>query len=709
MQANKHKDYKIEKEKLNEVIESMEDELMILNDRNYSSMSPEIAQITMVQDAQKIQDLNRNINSPYFGRIDFKESGSDKVKKLYIGKMSVIDLYKDDSMLVVDWRCPIASLYYESGTKDVVYNAPEGQIKGDIEIRRNFKIKNRNLEQIVDLSINTIDDMLNEALLENKETKLKDIVATIQEEQNQIIREDATKNIIVQGVAGSGKTTIALHRIAYLMYLLSKTTVPKNFMIIAPNKLFLNYISDVLPDLGVDNTYQTTLEELGVILSKEKRHKIEFTDKTGENLFSEEKDINRYKISKLKTSMTFKSIIDNYYEEIKNSLLKNFNFIFYEITIMTKERLEYLLNSYDNIPLNRKINIIHEHCKKSFNENLEKIKINISKSVKEFILKNPSCDKKKIYAEENKKIKNLQKEFNNELNKYITPIKETPYILYKNLVGNIEILTKHAKQLTDIKEYEHIIELSKEDNLEDIPAIMYLSLLIYDNEFNQNIQYVMIDEAQDFGTFQFYVLRRIFKNAYFNIYGDLAQGINEYRGTTSWKEINKLVFDDKAEIKNIVQSYRTTFEIMNYANNTISKLENKEIKIAKPILRHGLNVEEIKINSKLEIAKDIIKVLSDDNYHSTYKSTAIVCKNKEMCNYYYEKLKNDFEIQLLKSKEQKYDSKIVIVPIYLVKGLEFDSIIVPEVTNENYKNTELNIKLLYVAYTRALHRLRVYK
>ena len=307
---------------------------------------------------------------------------------------------------------------------------------------------------------------------------------------------------------------------------------------------------------------------------------------------------------------------------------------------------------------------------------------------------------------------------NKEMNKYISQIKETIYDIYINLFkckNNLKkYLNKHLNQEINESFYLDIIESSKDMNLEDIPGIIYLSYLIDDIEEHKNIKYIMIDEAQDFSEFQIYVLKKMYSNAKFNLYGDLAQGINEYRGTKSWLEVNKVVFKDDAEIKHIVQSYRTTYEIMQFANQIIAKEAGDEIKLAKPILRYGKDVEIIKKEDMNEIAKDIVKNLKDEI--NEYKSIAIICKDLKTCKNYYEYIKsninqvdeNKIKVELIDSKDKIYDANIVIVPIYLVKGLEFDLINVVEVDNDTYKENTLDVKLLYVAFTRALHRLKVY-
>ena len=267
-------EFQKEKLKLKSVIAQLTKEEEILTD-NLSSTNKEFSKDDYVRahlvylGHKKIQDIKQIKDKPYFARIDFTEDNSNQLEKLYIGKISVLDS-STQNPIIIDWRAPISNLYYDGRIGKSSYDSPDGVIEGNISLKRQYFIENQILEKYSDIDLKATDELLQVALEQKADDRLKNIVATIQGEQNAIIRADINKPLIVQGVAGSGKTTIALHRIAYLIYKYEKEFDPDNFMIIAPNKFFLNYISNVLPDLGVENVKQYTFEDLAKEIKKKK-------------------------------------------------------------------------------------------------------------------------------------------------------------------------------------------------------------------------------------------------------------------------------------------------------------------------------------------------------------------------------------------------------------------------------------------------------
>jgi DNA helicase-2/ATP-dependent DNA helicase PcrA len=292
----------------------------------------------------KIRNLDTALDKPYFARIDFKEKNKSKLENLYIGKTSLMR-EEDQEMIIVDWRAPIANLYYEGRLGESKYKCPDGWIEGKLLLKRQYSINNGILEQIFDIDITTNDEFLQTYLGATAENRLKDIVSTIQLEQNQIIRANMWKPLIVQGAAGSGKTTIALHRIAYLIYSFEKRFVPENFMIIAPNKFFLNYISEVLPELGVERVKQSTFEEFVMELLRKKFKIVDQNEKLL-SLLDEKNNQNEKelieKTSKFKSSMNFKDVIDKYIYDLENSFIPKEDFKLDGITLFSYEEINEL-------------------------------------------------------------------------------------------------------------------------------------------------------------------------------------------------------------------------------------------------------------------------------------------------------------------------------------------------------------------------------
>jgi DNA helicase-2/ATP-dependent DNA helicase PcrA len=341
------KEFLREKEKLKDVIAKLNDEEKEIEEslskknKNYEKDSYVRAHLVYLGE-KKLKDIKMIKPKPYFARVDFKVNGEEK-EKIYIGKLSLLDS-KTQRPIIIDWRAPISNLYYDGRIGNSEYESPEGTIKGTISLKRQYFIENQQLEKFTDIDLKTNDELLQVALEEKADDRLKNIVATIQSEQNNIIRASMNKPLIVQGVAGSGKTTIALHRIAYLIYNYEKQFDPESFMIIAPNKFFLNYISNVLPDLGVENVRQYTFEDLAYeIIGK----KLKISDSNEKLVMIVNKDfdeINQGDTANMLREAHFKSIIgfqyylDRYLFELEPEYIKE-DFIISNVRIMSRERL----------------------------------------------------------------------------------------------------------------------------------------------------------------------------------------------------------------------------------------------------------------------------------------------------------------------------------------------------------------------------------
>ena len=592
----------------------------------------------------KVNSLEKIKNNPYFARIDFKSI--NHFDKCYIGKVGVMDY--DNNIITVDWRTPIASLYYDANVGACSYLSPGGLISGELLLKRQFIIENGILINYNDVDTVSNDELLKPYLSVSADKRLKNIVSTIQNEQNKIIREKINKNIIVQGVAGSGKTTVALHRIAYLVYNHRDIFKPSDYMIIGPNKFFVNYISAILPDLDVYGVSEYTLEEVFC------------------KYLNEEYEINNSldkidcldKISSYKVSMKMKEDIDNYFSKLE--IIPDSDIYIKNVKIINKKIIKELYNTID-------FNIY-----KSIKSKIDRLIVLLMKYYEDY--------KDIIISDliKNNIDLNIINEVKNNLNIYL---KKHFKVINKNILDiYIDVLNILKFDGKNLKE--------KKIDIEDIAALLYIRYLLIGDHTFDNYRHIVIDEAQDYGEFTFYALKQIFKNSTFSIYGDLAQSLYSYRSIDNWDCIKNIY---SANILKLNKSYRTTIEIMNEANKINRKLNLDE---AIPVIRHGDNVEYTK--------RDIIDLVNE--LKEKYKTISIITKNQKLANKVYEEIKNKIDINLINSKQINYDSDINILPSYLSKGLEFDAVIV---LNLEFTNEIIDLKLLYVSMTRALHKLYI--
>ncbi len=674
---------------------------------------------------RKLLDISKGLSKPYFARVDFAEEGNENCKKYYIGKMSLMR-EEDHDLLILDWRAPIANLYYEGRLGKASYSCPDGEISGEIKLKRQYTIEKAELQEIYDIDITTNDDFLQAALGSNKDNRLKDIVSTIQAEQNKVIRAPMWEPLIVQGAAGGGKTTIALHRIAYLMYH-NKDIKPESYMIIAPNRFFLSYISEVLPELGVENVTQTTFEEFAFEVIGKKYKLINSQEKLSTII----ENYSRYKnscndniiiASSIKSSLEFKDMLEKYIKELEKDFIPKIDFKIYNFVLFTYEELNHqFIEEYSYLPFMKRINEmkksltnkvkyeknkILEQIEREFDTEINKVRRDMEDSPERRAkIINLAEERDKLLSDTKKGLKTLIKN-------YISKIKTKSVIeYYIDFLMNLENFNKNDyinESIAYIKEYSLLNLLDKNLEIEDLSPLMYIKFLIFGLDEKINLKHIVIDEAQDFSLFQLYMLKQIINSSSFTILGDLCQGIYSYDGIKDWNHVSKYIFPkEPSNLLSLEQSYRTTIEIMDRASKVIGSLKDPRLPKAKPVIRHGEEVKVYEKNSLNAIANDIeTKIYEMDK--QGYKSMAIICKTLTECLQLKNLLKKHKNISLITGKEKNYSGGIVIIPSYLVKGLEFDIVIIANASKEKYTEKELDVKLLYVAMTRPLHKLYIY-
>lgn len=723
-----------EKEKLKQVVQKLDLEKIkiednLANSKNSYSKEDYVRAHLLYLGHKKLQDIKQIRNKPYFARIDFKANNEEDIEKLYIGKISVLDSETQEP-IIVDWRAPISNLYYDGRIGNSSYKSPEGIIEGEISLKRQYFIENQILQKFSDIDLKATDELLQVALEEKADDRLKNIVATIQGDQNAIIRADINKPLIVQGVAGSGKTTIALHRIAYLIYTYEKEFNPDNFMIIAPNKFFLNYISNVLPDLGVENVKQYTFEDLAYEIIGKKLKISDSNEKLVTIVNKEFDNINKGNIeiiieeSKYKSSIKFKDVVDDFLKEIEENYLPKKDFILENIRIMRYENMQKLfLETYKNLTFVRRIEEIKKHIFSKIKNNSLKVEdaikkqrtIKINKMLKEDITDEEKSKRRLEIFEETEKV--LKRLYNEDI-KIVDFFFEEIEILdsfeyYKKFIKEYIYDAISNKELAEYLTQNTSYNLDKKEiAFEDLAPIMYIHYKIYGAKVNTKLRHVIIDEAQDYGEFQFSVLKTILNSNSMTILGDIAQGVHFYRGIENWEDFTKVEFPDGDAIYlTLDKTYRTTKDIMYKANEVIDKLplrEKKFIVKGEPVIDRKDSINIYQKENENEIIQSIAEKIGE-YLKMGFKSIAIIGKDMEECKKIKKSLaKYNDKVKLIQSKDSEYNAGISIVPSYLAKGLEFDSVMLYNVNDINYTETSLDIKLLYVAMTRAMSKLDIF-
>lgn len=621
----------------------------------------------------RIEILKNIIKSPYFARIDFKYEDEDEYEKIYIGRAS---LKKDNSyeMSVHDWRSPIASVFYRFVTGPVYYDAPAGRIHGDVKLKRQYEINNGKLEYFFDADVQIVDEFLRKLLSQNTSPTMKTIVETIQKEQDIVIRDMENDLMMVQGVAGSGKTSIALHRAAYLMYQgLSNRLNANNILIISPNTLFEQYISNVLPELGEHNVESMVFEEIVTKITP--INKLQSRNQFLENLIT---NTTYHKIIKssieFKASPAFKEILDRFIHDIPQKWIAFDDVTYDGHCIMDKETLKASIIGAE-VPLGVRLKQMEDFILDLIKETKKE---RIRKSEKDILLSD------------------LQK---------FTGLDVLD--LYRKLIGDKEYFYDLAKDITLREDIEKIIDFTNE-NLQanclfydDAIVLTYLYLKIYGNTEFKNIKQVVIDEAQDYYPLQYEIFNLLFPTAKFTILGDFNQTLEKQETLSLYEQIGKILNRKKTSLVTMDKSFRCTNEILQFSLKFIE--QRPEIK------SFNRNGDKPKIYTATDQSELNDRILEEVQYsrEKGYRSIGLICKSEKNATALYKGLKDKIDLQLIKNESATDLEGVFVIPVYMSKGLEFDSVLICDADKTNY-NSEDDKKLLYIASTRALHRLNVF-
>ena len=656
------------------------------------------------EEEHKILLLEKMIKSPYFARIDFKFDDEDEFEKIYIGRSSLRkNSYQE--MYVYDWRSPIASVFYRFMTGEAFYDAPCGRVTGELNLKRQYEIKNGTLEYFFDSDVQIVDEFLRQLLSQNTTAKMKAIVETIQHEQDVVIRDMENDLLMVQGVAGSGKTSIALHRAAYLMYQGLQTKLSaNNIMIISPNSIFEQYISNVLPELGEDNVISSVFEDiLSELLNG---RKIQSRNDFLENLIvnSKYKEISRNSIE-FKTSSFFREILDQFLIDIPRQWIE-FEDVYYEgKCVVSRQILKDKILGRTETPLGIKLEQLEDYILEQIfgtgkgrghKEEKNLIKQEIQKFIKIDIVELYKI----LFSNEAYFYSLLQ---NSNLSQGIKSIweytrenLEADRLYYDDAIA-IAYLYLKIYGTNKYKNIKQVVILYYDDAI----AIAYLYLKIYGTNKYKNIKQVVIDEAQDYYPLQYEIFNLLFSNAKFTILGDMKQTLAKKEDISFYEQIQKILNKKKSSLIMLDKSFRCTNEILNFSLKFIE--QSSQIK---SFNRNG-DSPKVYIADNSEIFIDEIVKEINLCQEKGFQSICLICKTEKNSIYLFNKIKHKLDIQLIKNGSVSDLQGVFILPVYMSKGLEFDAVLICDADSQNYHDED-DKNLLYVACTRALHKLSLF-
>jgi len=598
----------------------------------------------------KHKRLGKILDMPYFGRIDFKEKDKGgQVASVYIGTHTFYD-QKEKINRIYDWRAPISGMFYDYELGEASYNSPLGEVEGDIQLKRQYRIRNGQMEFMIESSLTVHDDILQKELSANADHKMKNIVATIQREQNQIIRNEDAHVLIIQGVAGSGKTSIALHRIAYLLYAMRDNLSSKDILIVSPNKVFASYISNVLPELGEEIVPETSMEQIVSEVLENKYKYQTFFDQVTELL---DKPATGF-IDRLryKSSFEFISQLDRFALHIENNYFKATDVKLTKYVTIPADFIDEQFRRFNRYPMRMRFEAMTDYI-------LEMMKLNYQIGA--------------TTAERNLMKKEIKQMFagNNDIQ------------IYKDFFEWVGM--------------PELFKMRKNRTLEyaDLAPLAYLHLAMEGRKTN-SVKHLLIDEMQDYSPIQYKVIQKLYPCRK-TVLGDVDQTVNPHHFSNADLIRKSFV---TGEVMKLCKSYRSTYEITDFAQRIRC---NKELV---PVARHGecpqvirfVNVEDEKCG-----LVDLVAAFRK----SGNKSLGIVCKTECQAEEISQRLREyNQDIYFLSSRSSTFTNGIVVTSVHIAKGLEFDEVIVPQVCQENY-SSDVDRSMLYVAVTRAMHKLTI--
>jgi len=705
MRAQEHSQYEVEQQNL-------ENTLTIIKAGLSSEYSGGFAYRSVEKDMRKLfeetrHDLREAYEKAYIGRVDIEEEG--KTITYYIGK------YHIPGTNIYSWAARMPGEWYFGS------NSPE------ILLKRELGINHRNLLTINDLYVHPSlsdqlvagkfsDSLLSELLKQNKTGQLHDIVATIQEQQYNIIQSPLNQLLIIQGAAGSGKSSIALHRVAYLLF--NNKNQLKNVLVLGPNRMFMGYVAGLLPSLGERSIVQKSVDDW-LIEKLEKQVEYESIDRSIEMFlspqFSQARKIIHFRNSQLKGSLKMASLLEQYVQTLDTPPSQTAEPLICEIIRTSAQKkiksvataqcshqeIMDLLTKYSALPLYKKrdevenilVSVISREVLKKIKEDMK------SGGIESQVYEGD------VFAD------GIKQEVAQKVGKYFSTWRKNNVLtVYRKLFRDTDLLHKAGQGIFDSSELDSLAqETTKPFKFSDLPALVYLKILLEGTgeDKDNKIDHLVIDESQDLSPLNFKVLSHYMRTNSMTILGDIAQGIYTHSGIQKWEELEDAT-SQQVHIEEIKQTYRSTQEITKYANSLLRRIGVSESSLAEPIARPGPSPTTQQFSNSIEAITEIKKLVMDEQSRGN-NSIAIVFKTAESCKRLAGQFQaegfNDFH--LLIDRNANFPSGVAIIPTYLTKGLEFDSVIIADADAGTYPADELSSKLLYVALTRASHTLHI--
>lgn len=657
---------------------------------------------------REYRQLQQMKNNPYFGRIDFSEEHNSSAacpEKIYIGIAGLTDK-ESYELLIYDWRTPLAGMFYDFSRGPAFYSCPEGTIHGYISLKRQYKVIGGTMKYMFDSDLIIEDEVLQEVLSKTADEKMHTIVSSIQREQNQVIRNKDDQFVFVEGPAGSGKTSIALHRIAFLLYQHRETINSGNILILSPNSIFSDYISHVLPEIGEENVPHTTFHSLISDFAANYSLSTETRNEHLEALFtvnyndSSNKSIDRITNIRFKTSNDFNHMLEQYLRYIDHNLLLTYPPILFRDQIVFSQADWQLYNDrLSYLPLIRRLTKIKELISSRLRPLIHQMR---KQKTKEITDKAEEVNEKTIRALARIAAK---KEFASVIAEIQQLTVIDPLDYYRRLFDLDDLFyrfydgTLGKSQCQLIRDYTLAYLQYGRIPYEDSSAVLYFYWKLHGFPFQPAIKYLVIDEAQDYTALQFKILATLFPNCSWTVLGDPAQSLHPYIQTINFPEAARLMGLDKPALFRLTKSYRSTSEIQLFCQ---SLLPNDYYQVDH-IQRSGPKPQVIKAANWKSFVIQTVSLLQDIQIQP-WQTIAVICKTAQQCSVIHQEIVGSVDVKLITHDDNTFPQGIIIIPSYLAKGLEFDIVLVLHTDTENYRQ-EADRNILYTVCTRAMHRL----
>lgn len=650
--------------------------------------------------------LEKLVDSPYFARVDFRAEGEDAPEQIYIGLSTLID-HVDNSHLVYDWRAPISSIFYDFEPGEASYETEKGPITGYMTLKRQYKVVRGMLQYMFNTNLRVSDEILQEVLSKGADGRMSSIVATIQREQNRIIREEANKVLVVQGPAGSGKTSVALHRVAYLLYKYRDTMSSDSMVIFSPNRIFSDYISDVLPELGEQNIHQTTFQELAErllgrsVATEDMSEQLEYILTKSEA--SEPGYAVRIESIKYKCSPQFVSLLREYarYLEERGVVLEDV--VVGDQTIATKEELfELFRERYAYLPIGKRLEKVYRRVLFLMKPHEDRRAAELYQQIKD--------DPSQLHTSE-EEIRELsmaavKREFGPAKARMRQLTKIDAVDLYRRLFGAPELISSLAggdglpARLSEIctLTVNHI--QAGKLRFEDLAPVVFLKAMVEGIEELSHIRHLVFDEMQDYSPFHFEILKMLFPRSGVTALGDMNQSVHPY-ASANYETMLDILGRQRSTLTHLTRSYRSTEQITKFTRAMLEGGDTIEYiarKGAKPVITRAETQEAL----MRALEAKLLELRS-----SGVQSIAVICRSAADADVVFRRLQSLGQITLVTHRATAFETGSVVLPAYLAKGLEFDAVLIHDAGAAVYCR-ENERKLLYTACTRALHNLFIF-